>query len=632
LEKLNHLESIISTFAPQLLLDDTLSSDSQTKVNYSPSFKVTSMAQLSEGALYVPTIQPARQITMEPLYDPMMDFPAFTTTMTGVQSLTIEELQMDDILLQSAYRTSLDPYFSNLSLPGSFDYPSLMDFETHLVQLSALYYTGISPTADFKLGVLLHRSAPLPKYMRQALCFHSCFLSTHPALFPNGNPTMQDRIDAAQNYIPDVTKDNFSRIGTTNVDLCDTIRAMLVHTISQYSLGNGQVSTKILAKAFHYSKHFNILHPTTFGTASAAPTVDDLTTFRIGAVPAPKNISEIERAERLTIVTMLLAIDTYASIASGQGFVVNEMEYPDFELPNLPAIPPRTAHSIARRLEPTWGKFTVWENTIYAPAVDDAFEHASAISLQQPDVRVRSYLQIMSLKFMRKVIRYARTLKYTPADTNSKMIQLQFHSSVVQFLANIPSPFVAFTSLSYFVWGNPESQFPSIYTHRSWDVTAYTYKVMAMFSFLHFTSAMNNSKTKYAITVDGLKLYTSRDIIFAVFRALGHIISVVRDPNNAQKGVLEPLKVPYPPFLQATMMPPPDFSHTISALMCYVISTSTLSVFSCPDADPHMRKAIYDIATNLIMPVMDQLQQLWPNASAYYQVLQKQLNEYPKCE
>jgi hypothetical protein len=443
---------------------------------------------------------------------------------------------------------------------------------------------------------------------------------------------MQDRIDAAQKYIPDVTRDNYARVGNSNMELCDSIRAMLIHTISQYSLGNGQISTKILAKAFHFAKHYNILHPTTFGTARAAPTIDDLTTFHIGAVPAPNNISEIDRAERLTIVTMLLAIDTYASIASGQGFVVNEMEYPDLELPDMVIDKPRTPHSIPRQLEPTWGKFTVWENTIYAPAVDDAFEHACAISLQQPDVRVRSYLQIMSLKFMRKVIRYARTLKYTPSDTNAKVILIQFHSSVVQFLANIPSPFVAFTSLSYFVCGNPESQFPSIYTHRSWDVTAYTYKVMAMFSFLHFTSAMNNSKTKYAITVDGLKLYTSRDILFAVFRALGHIISVVRDPNNAQKGVLEPLKFPYPPFLQATMMPPPDFSHTISALMCYVITTSALSVFSCADADQQMRKVIYNIATNLIMPAMDQLQQLWPNASAYYQVLQKQLFEFPKCE
>jgi hypothetical protein len=231
---------VISNIAPHLLPEKAISLKT---TSYSPYVKPST----SRGFLgphvyqynqqYLSSTASPETIVMEPSFD----LHAFVSSMNGIGDLSIA----DSPMLESAYRTSLDPYFSNLAL-GKIMQDGWFDLESHLIDLSCLYYTGISPTLDFKLSVLAYRDHPLPKSLKQAICFHSCFMSTHPALFPSGPPTMRDRIEVAQNYTPDVVNDDFVVESTDNMTLCDTVRAMLIHAVSQYGLGNGRVSTQIL--------------------------------------------------------------------------------------------------------------------------------------------------------------------------------------------------------------------------------------------------------------------------------------------------------------------------------------------------------------------------------------------------
>jgi hypothetical protein len=282
MRKLNYLESIISTIAPHLLQKDDfpnscpvingtdcqLASRKRKRPDTDPSIqgKLKDLKEVSIQPWYNSFANSTDTLPSQPferkgnvhhstevnlsglkfvsepfLTEPLFDFNSFVTSMNGDAGESFGNLLVDPVLIESALRTSYDPYFSNLSITN---FPSLNgDLESHLVSLSCLFYVGMSPSFNMKSTMLVYRSHPFSKPLIQAICYHACFLSNHPMLFPTGNPTLKTRIDVAKQYS---LEENCITEGIDNISLCDTIRAMLIHAITQYGIGNGMQSTQIL--------------------------------------------------------------------------------------------------------------------------------------------------------------------------------------------------------------------------------------------------------------------------------------------------------------------------------------------------------------------------------------------------
>lgn len=128
----------------------------------------------------------------------------------------------------------------NFQPPAAFPHEEL-DF--HLIQLSNLYFTGYSVDQ-----FLLHcnpaerafKGNYISRNLLKAISFHSVFISSHPKLFDGKvKPNFQDRLIAAKRYRLTFDTDNlFSGGAQSNQDLCDEIRAMLLHSLSLYSIGH----------------------------------------------------------------------------------------------------------------------------------------------------------------------------------------------------------------------------------------------------------------------------------------------------------------------------------------------------------------------------------------------------------
>lgn len=72
-------------------------------------------------------------------------------------------------------------------------------------------------------------------------------MSNHPLIFEK-TPTFEERMKAAEKYQLDVSHEGFiSKIDqSNNQEVCDGIRALLIHAISQFSIGNAIGSIDLL--------------------------------------------------------------------------------------------------------------------------------------------------------------------------------------------------------------------------------------------------------------------------------------------------------------------------------------------------------------------------------------------------
>jgi hypothetical protein len=117
--------------------------------------------------------------------------------------------------------------------------------------------------------------------------------------------------------------------------------------------------------------------------------------------------------------------------------------------------------------------------------------------------------------------------------------------------------------------------------------------------------------------------------MYAVFRSLYYIIKKATHPASSRKGFLEPVDSSIPtPKYQPTNLPPPLFCQTLGALMTYVVTSAVLTVFKIPDADPSQAKSVYQMAKNTVLPVVQQMQLIWPGASRYTSIISQHLEDY----
>ncbi|KAJ3362408.1 hypothetical protein HDU91_003418 [Kappamyces sp. JEL0680] len=558
----------------------------------------------------------------------------FESWFTNNASLpTVDPEYMFMVNLEPSFEDSFDTYFTPMPMLPSPETASsaqtgLEDVETHLLNLSSIFNAGISCEDGLVAIGTIFRKTPLGENLKRALCYHSCFWSTHPDLFGGKSPqniTFADRLQVANERFSIPTDCSIRDYSfSSNREVCDEIRALTVHLITQFSIGNGDRAIELISKTFYLARAFGILHPTTFGAANASSvTIDDIANI-ISQLSSPAYaqgpINECERADRLLVLEVILTADTYASLASGRGFILDDNEFPEMNFTKM------NVSFTAQPIPETLGKHTLWEKTPFAPNLDaDRATNCQAASI---DALYFAETQLRFMKFFRKIIRFSRQQRYGLDRIGSfSHDQVLLHNTTLQVIQDLGS-INLFSSLVPFLWGNPESRFPEE-TKRTISNRALisSFRLLTMITYLHFPT-ISYPERKFPLTTGGSSVYTSRDIMYAVVRAVHFLVQKAMTPIVPKSGKLNPL-------LQTAMNSPlpddlssPMLSHGVMAMMIFIISMSAAVGFLAPHADQMQTKSLVFMLHDLNKS-LSRTGSVWMGSKYFHMQLTERLKAYP---
>jgi hypothetical protein len=380
-----------------------------------------------------------------------------------------------------------------------------------------------------------------------------------------------------------------------------------------------------VAKAAGYLRHFGILNKKSLEDDSkASKTLDDYVAldFRPSL-----QLSDKERAERVALLAMILGIDTYGSMTTGNGFFIDESDFPESVFPSLPLV--IDSKKMGRFFNPTLGRHSCWENTEFSALFDEIKELSLLINENQPSLALTSQFQLLLLKLIRKILRFSRAQKYIKGGEESRFTQVILHNSLLQFLMMAPSTILIFRSLSGFAYG-VQTRANKEYSTRGQDSLSHSLVFISAFAYLHFTSAVSTKSTKFALEIGGPCVYSSRDVLYSLVNCLTQIIITSEKPFKPSDSFFG--KYDYHPEdiknCSISNMPSPLFCQALNSMMSFVVSSSALVAFKSPDTDQAQAKSVFEMVKNTVLPAMRRIDTLWPGSSNFTMKLQKIVNEF----
>ena len=197
------------------------------------------------------------------------------------------------------------------------------EIEDHLLDLGFLTPMGFSCRNDLSTVFPLDRTNGISDNLKRAVCYDTVFYSTHPRLFRNNTPSMQERIERSKSYEPNmlslltVTDDPFR--------LCDDIRALLVYTQTMMKLGNLKVAKHLLHHAgefcrnhFRNDRNLNLRQQLRLQRPDSCDNNGEYLS----------NLQIQLAAEQNAVIYFLFATDLFMSLLTGDRYIIDQAELP----------------------------------------------------------------------------------------------------------------------------------------------------------------------------------------------------------------------------------------------------------------------------------------------------------------
>jgi hypothetical protein len=131
---------------------------------------------------------------------------------------------------------------------------SILDenIQNHLRSLSFLFYCGVDVLDDLGYCIPMFRPDSISTSLSNAMFYHATFFSRHPGLF-RFKPTIKERQAIAERFSKNIFKDQslllYSQF-SSNSELCDNVRAILLHCTTHYLLYNFFDANELLGICF----------------------------------------------------------------------------------------------------------------------------------------------------------------------------------------------------------------------------------------------------------------------------------------------------------------------------------------------------------------------------------------------
>ncbi|KAJ3268734.1 hypothetical protein HDV01_002338 [Terramyces sp. JEL0728] len=405
------------------------------------------------------------------------------------------------------------------------------ELETHLISLSFLYYCGFSVTLDNFSVIPMNRPEAMSKLLKRAICYASTFYSSHPLLF-NSPPTFKERYEAAQQYDVGIAMMKPLNQYKSNLELCDDIRALLLHSGTLEMIGNRDKAFELFHAVYLLGKKYKIFNPNEYHEPETRQiSIDDLILQMDSMEIQFGQLSERDLTERYTLYLMAFTIDTHMAIAKGDNFIIDETLYPDLNITESlketfldysSRIQGYLSNYFGRQFEPSKAKNTVWENTIHAAVYDECKENSTKFTYFLPNAKKRVQSQIKRLKFFREIVKFSRLKKYEPKLDTDVETKRSFHTQLLTMLKTFPAPTQMIRSLSDFTT-------PLIKSLREFYTINLT--VLTMFSYIHLSGILQGDESLYPLELGG-KEVPAKEILFATFKAACHVVNMANEATG----------------------------------------------------------------------------------------------------
>ncbi|KAJ3344832.1 hypothetical protein HDU91_000099, partial [Kappamyces sp. JEL0680] len=329
------------------------------------------------------------------------------------------------------------------------------ELRRHLLSLGDLSYIGYSVDSRMFHVPVTQRDHRMSDRLESAICFRGIFFSTHPLLFHGtSSPSFAHRLQVASQFrlhFTNLLELPLDKI-QTNLEACDEIRAQLVHILSLVAIGETMPAFMLLNTAMVHARMVNLFDPATF--TQFAPMRAILTEEAwMDMIPDYEPVSRMslslsdhDRHERFSIVTMMMFCDTFATLTRGAEMMVDDTQFPDFAMPIFHRDGPK-AVPVGRSQFPSLAEHTLWQASPFAFMVDDQKEYRSASHLFPCFSVYRDMFCYKALRLFRRMIRFLRTNRMTSSETLAHSF-LVFHTEALELLTLAPKSMFPFTGLT----------------------------------------------------------------------------------------------------------------------------------------------------------------------------------------
>ncbi|KAJ3364751.1 hypothetical protein HDU91_002439, partial [Kappamyces sp. JEL0680] len=479
------------------------------------------------------------------------------------------------------------------------------------------------------------RGGRISEKLQNALCAHACFISTHPTLFGgNPKPTFQQRVQAASRFKVSFDQEAFTGGEVLdNQALCDEIRAMLIHSLTMYSIGNPleaftiyctprrlTVGAGIVKAKFHH--FFNAV--TFFNPSSFVVTPDTLMSYLPSADNPTKHLSVYERHDRIGIMLFCVCTDTFSSISQGTDFMIDETQIPELVLPFPDRWAPEFAF-VSRHKQPSFAKDSIWHATSLASMFDDILENQVALEQFKDFAAWRTFGMLQFFKIFRSVIRFARLSKSDWTQEQIDVGILELHTKLLCYMENLPPSFLPISDLKAFAPASAAPvPLPSSFARCSYEFSSFYMVFLTNLTYLHLPNAQAQSQTRFSIAyLDTIDTFTSKEIMYIVARAVEYICECAYTPIREGESMFGPFMYSSANVVHGLDpdVPSPILFEAPYAMLLYLIGSSCILASRASPSDPSQVQEVDRIVSATILPCIDRIACLWPVANMFVQKL-----------
>ncbi|KAJ3369151.1 hypothetical protein HDU91_007454 [Kappamyces sp. JEL0680] len=491
-----------------------------------------------------------------------------------------------------------------------FSSPRNEELDQHLLTLSNLFYSGHNIDNSFLFVALCGK--PLSEKLMNAICFRASFLSKHPLLLLGQfSLSFSERLQIANSFRLNFEQDAlFTGKPIDNQLLCDDIRAMLVHSLALFSIGN----TAKFNHIFDSNTYWDL-------APSKIVTADTLMSYlpNQGTDNPSNHLSILERQERLAILVMCILTDTFGAVSQGTDFMIDELRIPDLSFPRPDRFTPDFV-VFQRQLPMTLAKNTIWEGSPLATLYDEVQEARAALRQFQDFIAFSSLGLLNDLKIFRKIIRFARTNKDNMSSDDMQATISTLHLEAIQIVDIIPNQFLPISNLHDFA---PECStpvpMPKSLGRASTELNQFYAVFLCMICYLHLPNIQAGSSTRFPLVFsDTAFTYSSKEIMFTAAKALDFLCRMAYTPIVPGQSVFGPFAGPasqVEAVLQSPLdpdLPSPLLCEATSAMMLYLISSSCLSAARIGPVNEEQLLTTQTIVQESIIPCLRRIACLWP--------------------
>ncbi|KAJ2994677.1 hypothetical protein HDV02_001373 [Globomyces sp. JEL0801] len=500
------------------------------------------------------------------------------------------------------------------------------DLIDHLYNLSFLSIFCYVPFGDDLTRFLDPvRLTNMSNNLKRAFLYPSLTFSTHPKLFPTGKMDSEGRLEMYKTFTlsQEIDLDDLKQHSV--IYQCEEVRARFGLAVFKNRMGQRESGQNIIRSMFAIAHDLGFFDQSLLNEfpklklGKNVLNVDDLVKMMTPVAISDNNFSKFNQEEQLEIYSLIAFLYSANTIILPEKSTTNNFD--ESILNNIDLSIPLIPKTLVRQVIPNLAKYTIWENTHWAPMFDEMKESYISYPRIVSDAGYLVNSSIILTTIFKRAVTFSKEIQYGKVYDADEQILL--HNEILKIWNDIPKELSYFNSLSGFIFGADDSEItpPKVKCHQL--VLSITLVSIIALSYIHLPGAQHNTQTLFSAYFGGPGLFLSKDLLFATGKAVAYVAKTIHTPLLPSESAYG--EYPYPAnALESALdnplndiMPSPLGSEMAFSFIFFVAASSSLiGVKSEPVNDQQVLELKTSIGS-FIIPAIKRLSYLWPEVDVY---------------